>query len=167
MDKKTFRFIVLIELLCRLVDFIWLFSSFTFYLRVNKQRNVMRKFTFLCLFFVGLFTTVYAENRYLYLTFETTDGAKFSVQASLLSLTVIGNVLTVGEYEFVVSNLTKMYFSAVNETTTTNVDAVADAAFDDAVEIYNLKGVKVNKKKLTRGVYIVKMKDGLNKIVVR
>lgn len=166
MDKQTFRFIVLIELLCRLVDFIWLFSSFTFYLRVNKQRNVMRKFTFLCLFFVGLFTA-YAENTYSYLTFETTDGAKFSVQASSLSLTVKGNVLTVGEYEFVVSNLTKMYFSAVNETTTTNVDAVADAVFDDAVEIYNLKGIKVSKKKLARGVYIVKTKDGLNKIVVR
>ena len=166
MDKQTFRFIVLIELLCRLVDFIWLFSSFTFYLRVNKQRNVMRKFTFLCLFFVGLFTA-YAENTYSYLTFETTDGAKFSVQASSLSLTVKGNVLTVGEYEFVVSNLIKMYFSAVNETTTTNVDAVADAVFDDAVEIYNLKGIKVSKKKLARGVYIVKTKDGLNKIVVR
>lgn len=126
----------------------------------------MRKFTFLCLFFVGLFTA-YAENTYSYLTFETTDGAKFSVQASSLSLTVKGNVLTVGEYEFVVSNLTKMYFSSVNETTTTNVDAVADAVFDDAVEIYNLKGIKVSKKKLARGVYIVKTKDGLNKIVVR
>ena len=125
----------------------------------------MRKFTFLCLFFVGLFTA-YAENTYSYLTFETTDGAKFSVQASSLSITVKGNVLTVGEYEFVVSNLTKMYFSAVNETTTTNVDAVADTVFDDAVEIYNLKGIKVSKKKLTKGVYIVKMKDGLNKIVV-
>lgn len=166
MDKHTFRFIILIELLCRLVDFIWLFSSFTFYLRVNKQRNVMRKFTFLYLFFVGLFTA-YAENTYSYLTFETTDGAKFSVQASSLSLTVKGNLLTVGEYEFVVSNLTKMYFSTVNETTTTNVDAVADAVFDDAVEIYNLKGIKVCKKKLARGVYIVKTKDGLNKIVVR
>ena len=166
MDKQTFRFIVLIELLCRLVDFIWLFCSFTFYLRVNKQRNVMRKFTFLCLFFVGLFTA-YAENTYSYLTFETTDGAKFSVQASSLSLSVKGNVLTVGEYEFVVSNLTKMYFSTVNETTTTNVDAVADAVFDDAVEIYNLKGVKVCEKDLTKGVYIVKMKDGANKIIVR
>lgn len=166
MDKQAFRFIVLIELLCRLIDFIWLFCSFTFYLCVNKQRNVMRKFTFLCLFFVGLFTA-YAENTCSYLTFETTDGTKFSVQASSLSLTVKGNVLTVGEYEFVVSNLTKMYFSAVNETTTTNVNAVADAAFDDAVEIYNLKGIKVSKKKLTKGVYIVKMKDGLNKIVVR
>lgn len=166
MDKQTFRFIVLMELLCRLVDFIWLFCSFTFYLRVNKQINVMRKFTFLCLFFVGLFT-VYAENTYSYLTFEMTDGAKFSVQASSLSLSVKGNVLTVGEYEFVVSNLTKMYFSAVNETTTTKVDAVADAAFDEAVEIYNLKGEKVGKKELSKGVFIVKKRNGTNKIVVR
>lgn len=127
---------------------------------------LMRKFTFLCLFFVGLFTA-YAENTYSYLTFETTDGAKFSVQASSLTLTVKGNVLTVGEYEFVVSNLTKMYFSTVDETITTSVDTVADVAFDNAVEIYNLKGIKVSKKKLTKGVYIVKTKDGLNKIVVR
>ncbi|MBR3615918.1 MAG: hypothetical protein IKL56_04760 [Bacteroidaceae bacterium] len=126
----------------------------------------MRKFTFLCLFFVGLFT-VYAENTYSYLTFEMTDGAKFSVQASSLSLSVKGNVLTVGEYEFVVSNLTKMYFSAVNETTTTKVDTVADAAFDEAVEIYNLKGEKVGKKELSKGVFIVKKRNGTNKIVVR
>lgn len=126
----------------------------------------MRKFTFLCLFFIGMFTA-YAENNYSYLTFETTDGAKFSVQASSLSLSVKGNVLTVGEYEFVVSNLTKMYFSAVNETTTTKVDAVADAAFDEAVEIYNLKGEKVGKKELSKGVFIVKKRNGTNKIVVR
>lgn len=127
---------------------------------------LMRKFTFLCLFFVGLFTA-YAANSYLYLTFETTDGAKYSVPASSLSLSVKGNVLTVGEYEFVVSNMAKMYFSTVDETTTTNVDAVADAVFDDAVEIYNLKGVKVCEKDLAKGVYIVKMKNGVYKIVVR
>lgn len=125
----------------------------------------MRKFTFLCLFFVGLFTA-YAENTYSYLTFETTDGAKFSVQASSLSLSVKGNVLTVGEYEFVVSNLSKMYFSAVNESTT-NIGAATEIELDEVVEIYNLKGIKVCEKDLTKGVYIVKMKDGANKIIVR
>lgn len=126
----------------------------------------MRKFTFLCLFFVGMLT-LHAENTYSYLTFETTDGAKFSVQASSISLSVKGNVLTAGEYEFVVSNLIKMYFSAVDESTTTRVDATMDTTFDEAVEIYNLKGAKVEKNELTKGVYIVKMKNGVNKIVVR
>ena len=111
--------------------------------------------------------TLHAENTYSYLTFETTDGAKFSVQASSISLSVKGNVLTAGEYEFVVSNLIKMYFSAVDESTTTRVDATMDTTFDEAVEIYNLKGAKVEKNELTKGVYIVKMKNGVNKIVVR
>lgn len=127
---------------------------------------LMRKFTFLCLFFVGLFTA-YAENSYLYLTFETTDGAKYSVPASSISLSVNGNLLTVGEYEFVISNMAKMYFSAVDESTTTSVDGTLDSTFDEAVEIYSLKGVKVKKKELSKGVYIVKMKNGVYKIVVR
>ena len=127
---------------------------------------LMRKFTFLCLFFVGLFTA-YAENSYLYLTFETTDGAKYSVPASSISLSVNGNLLTVGEYEFVISNMAKMYFSAVDESTTTSIDGTLDSTFDEAVEIYSLKGVKVKKKELSKGVYIVKMKNGVYKIVVR
>ncbi|MBO7239289.1 MAG: hypothetical protein J6V23_02265 [Bacteroidaceae bacterium] len=127
---------------------------------------LMRKFTFLCLFFVGLFTA-YAENSYLYLTFETTDGAKYSVPASSLSLSVNGNLLTVGEYEFVISNMAKMYFSAVDESTTTSVDGTLDSTFDEAVEIYSLKGIKVKKNELSKGVYIVKMKNGVYKIVVR
>lgn len=127
---------------------------------------LMRKFTFLCLFFVGLFTA-YAENSYLYLTFETTDGAKYSVPASSLSLSVKGNLLTVGEYEFVISNMAKMYFSAVDESTTTSIDGTLDSTFDEAVEIYSLKGIKVKKKELSKGVYIVKMKNGVYKIVVR
>ena len=127
---------------------------------------LMRKFTFLCLFFAGILT-LHAENTFSYLTFETTGGAKFSVQASSLSLSVNGNVLTVGEYEFVVSNLAKMYFSAVDESTTTSVDTAINTTFDEAVEIYNLEGAKVGKKELTKGVYIVKMRNGTNKIVVR
>lgn len=125
----------------------------------------MRKFTFLCLFFIGMLT-VYAENNYSYLTFETKDGAKISVPASSLSLSVNGNVLMVGEYEFLISNLTKMYFSAINESTT-NIDTFMDIELDEIVEIYNLKGVKVCETELTKGVYIVKMKDGANKIIVR
>lgn len=125
----------------------------------------MRKFTFLCLFFIGMLT-VYAENNYSYLTFETKDGAKISVPASSLSLSVNGNVLMVGEYEFLISNLTKMYFSAINESTT-NIDTFMDIELDEIVEFYNLKGVKVCETELTKGVYIVKMKDGANKIIVR
>ena len=127
---------------------------------------LMRKLAFLCLFFAGILT-LHAESTFSYLTFETTDGTKYSVPASSLSLSVNGNVLTVGEYEFVISNLTKMYFSTVDESATTSVDAVMDTVLDEAVEIYNLKGEKVEKKELTKGVYIVKMRNGTNKIVVR
>lgn len=125
----------------------------------------MRKIILFCLFFVGILT-VHAENTFHYLVFETTDGARFSVPVSSISFSIKDNVLTVGEYEFVISNLIKMYFSAVHESTT-SVDDVTDATLGVATEIYNMEGKKVQKKELGKGVYIVKMKNGLNKIVVR
>ena len=125
----------------------------------------MRKFALLCVLMAGMLS-LHAKNPYPYLTFETTDGAKFSVSVSSLNLSVKGNVLTAGEHEFVISNLSKMYFSAVSESTT-GIDAATGSVIDEAAEIYDLNGRVVPQKALSKGVYIVKMKNGVNRIVVR
>ena len=50
--------------------------------------------------------TVQANNKsYTYLTFETTDGAKPSIEMASLKLTFIGTTLTIGTESFPISNL--------------------------------------------------------------
>lgn len=97
---------------------------------------------------------------YTYLTFETTDGAKTSVNVSSLSLTISGTTLTAGTQSFTLTNLSKMYFSTADETTT-GIEAITAVTLDEAAEIYDLQGRKVQKSTLQKGVaYIVKTKTG-------
>lgn len=107
---------------------------------------------------------VHADS-YTYLTFETTDGAKVSVEASSLTFTISGTTLTAGGQSFVLSNLSKMYFSSSDETV--GIKTVSVQELSDATEIYDLKGRKVSKSQLKNGVYIVKSKSGTYKIVVK
>ena len=109
--------------------------------------------------------TVQAED-YAYLTFETTDGAKASVAVSSLTLTINGSVLTVGSQTFTLSNLSKMYFSASDETAT-GIEEITSATLDDAAEIYDLQGHKVSKDQMRKGVYIVKSSNRTYKMIVR
>lgn len=56
---------------------------------------------------------------YPYLTFELTDGSKASVSVtSDATLTFSGTTLTIGSESFTLTNLSKMYFSASDETAT-------------------------------------------------
>ncbi len=109
--------------------------------------------------------TVQADS-YTYLTFETTDGAKTSVSVSSLTLTISGTTLTAGSQSFTLSNLSKMYFSTSDETTT-GIEEITNAALDEATDIYDLQGHKVTKEQMRKGVYIVKTKNRTYKIVVR
>lgn len=109
--------------------------------------------------------TVQAED-YAYLTFETTDGAKASVAVSSLTLTINGSVLTVGSQTFTLSNLSKMYFSASDETAT-GIEEITSATLDAAAEIYDLQGHKVSKDQMRKGVYIVKSSNRTYKMIVR
>lgn len=103
---------------------------------------------------------------YIYLTFETTDGAKASVSVRNLTLSISGTTLTAGSQSFTLSNLSKMYFSTSDETTT-GIEEITNAALDEATDIYDLQGHKVTKEQMRKGVYIVKTKNRTNKIVVR
>lgn len=126
----------------------------------------MKKFALLFLTLVGALT-VQADETYPYLTFETTDGAKISVNTESLKLTINGTTLTAGDQQFTITNLSKMYFSASDESTTTGMEEITRATLDDATEIYDLQGRKVTKEQMRTGVYIVKTKDRTCKIVVK
>ena len=108
---------------------------------------------------------IYAAD-YTYLTFETTDGAKASVSVENMTLTISGTTLTAGSQSFTLSNLSKMYFSTSDETTT-GIEEITNVALDEATDIYDLQGHKVTKEQMRKGVYIVKTKNRTYKMVVR
>ena len=126
----------------------------------------MKKIALLFLTLVGALT-VQADETYPYLTLETTDGAKISVNTESLKLTINGTTLTAGDQQFTITNLSKMYFSTSDESTTTGMEEITRATLDDATEIYDLQGRKVTKEQMRTGVYIVKTKDRTCKIVVK
>ena len=125
---------------------------------------MMKKFVILLTVWVGALT-VQAED-YTYLTFETTDGTKISVPASELKLKIDGTKLTAGSQQFTLSNLSKMYFSASDESTT-GIESITAETLDEAADIYDLQGHKVSKDQLKRGVYIVKTKSRTYKMIVK
>ena len=123
--------------------------------------------------FIALASVLYlrAGGPYTYLTFETTDGAKVSVSASSLKLTISGTTLTTGSKSFTLTNLSRMYFSNTDETTT-GISEITSDALDEATEIYDLNGRKIangksSNRKLPSGVYIVKTKDKTYKMTVK
>ena len=123
----------------------------------------MKKIVLLLMAWVGA-QSVLADD-YAYLTFETTDGAKASVAVTALTMTVSGNTLTAGSQTFELENLSKMYFTNADETT--GIEEVTSATLDEATDIYDLQGHRVEKAQMQRGVYIVKTKSRTFKMVVR
>ena len=124
----------------------------------------MKKILLLLTLMVGTLTA--QADNYTYLTFETTDGAKASVAVENLTLTISGTTLTAGSQQFTLSNLSKMYFSTADETTT-GIEEVTAATLDEATDIYDLQGHKISKEQMRKGVYIVKKKNRTYKMVVR
>jgi hypothetical protein len=124
----------------------------------------MKKIILFMTMMVGVLTA--HADSYTFLTFETTDGAKASVSVSDLTLTISGTTLTAGTQSFTLTNLSKMYFSTSDETTT-GISEVMKADLDEATDIYDLQGHKVTKAQMHRGVYIVKTKSRTYKMVVR
>ena len=117
------------------------------------------------LFMTLALTLLSYANGYTFLTFETTDGEKASVAVESLTLTISGTTLTTGSESFTLSNLSKMYFSNTDETT--SIREITDAALEEAVIIYDLQGHKVSKEQMRKGAYIISTKDKTYKIVVK
>ena len=124
----------------------------------------MKKILLLLTLLVGTLTA--QADDYTYLTFETTDGVKASVSVEGLTLTSSGTTLTAGSQSFTLLNLSKMYFSTSDETTT-GIEEITNAALDEATDIYDLQGHKVTKEQMRKGMYIVKTKSRTYKMVVR
>lgn len=125
----------------------------------------MKKIVLLLTILVGTLTAQAGE--YTYLTFETTDGAKASVSvASDVTLSFSGTTLTVGSQSFTLTNLSKMYFSTSDETTT-GIEEMTSATLDEDTDIYDLQGHKLTKEQMRRGVYIIKTKSRTYKMVVK
>ena len=125
----------------------------------------MKKFLLLLTVLVG--TLKAQAGDYTYLTFETTDGAKASVAVEGLSLTISGTTLTAGSQQFMLSNLSKMYFSTSDETTGISDELRVNSEEFATATFYDLQGKKVDKSQLSKGVYIVKTKNRTYKMAVK
>lgn len=125
---------------------------------------MVKRLFLLLLTMVGVLSV--EAGNYTYLTFEMTDGVKASVPVTTaLTITISGNTLKAGNQTFVLGNLKKMYFSDDNETTA--ISEVTQAVLDEAEEIYDMQGHRVEKSRMKRGVYIVKTKQKTYKITVK
>ena len=125
----------------------------------------MKRIILLLTTLVGVLTAQ-AED-YTYLTFETSDGAKTSVDISSLPVTINldKSTLTIGDKTFALPNLSKMHFSTQNETT--GIQEVSVITLDEAIDIYDMHGRKVNKEQMRRGIYVMKTKQGTRKVSVK
>ena len=113
----------------------------------------------------ALLGTAAMADDFHYLTFETTDGAKASVEISALSMTIDGTTLVAGNQTFILSNLSKMYFSVSDETSSsTGIRQLDNLNLQEILAIYDLQGHKIDKEQMKKGVYIVKTKGETYKI---
>ena len=129
----------------------------------------MKKIVLLLMTLVGSVLTVQAEDTYTYLTFETTDGSKTSVDVSSLPVTINldNSTLTIGNQTFALADLSKMYFSTQSKTTGIETIDNGQWTMDNSAEFYDLQGHKVTKAQMKKGVYIVKTNSKTYKIVVK
>ena len=129
-----------------------------------KKKNLLKKMGMMAVF--ALLGTSAMADDFHYLTFETTDGAKASVEISSLSMTIEGTTLVAGNQTFPLSNLSKMYFSVSDETSSaTGIRQLDNLNSQEILAVYDLQGHKIAKEQMKKGVYIVKTQGGIYKIV--
>ena len=127
----------------------------------------MKKIFLLFMALVGALTA--QAGDYTYLTFETTDGAKTSVDVSSLPVTINldNSTLTIGNQTFALADLSKMYFSTQSESTGISEELRVNSEELSTATFYDLQGHKVTKEQMKKGVYIVKTNGKTYKIVVK
>lgn len=103
-------------------------------------------------------------DDYPYLTFETNNGEKVSIEfSSDLSLVFSSTTLKVGNQKtFNLKDLKKMYFSPVSQTT-----GISTVTTDDykIYGYYDLQGRPVEQP--TKGIYVIKTSKGTKKVYVK
>lgn len=126
----------------------------------------MKKAALFIMLLTGTLTV--KAGDYAYLTFETDDGTKVSVALTSLTLGISDGTLKAGAQNFILSNLKKMYFTASDETATGITTLEANSAdIDGNAEIYDLRGQRVSKDQMRRGIYIVRSKNKTCKLFVQ
>ena len=127
----------------------------------------MKKLFLFLTLMVGTLTA--QADGYTYLIFETTDGAKTSVDVSSLPVTINldNSTLTIGSQTFALADLSKMYFSTQSETTGISEELRVNSEEFASATFYDLQGHKVTKEQMKKGVYIVKTTSKTYKIVIR
>lgn len=131
-----------------------------------KKKNLLKKMGMVVTF--ALLSTSAIADEFHYLTFETTDGAKASVEISSLSITIDGTTLMAGNQTFVLSNLSKMYFSVSDETSSaTGIRQLGNLNSQEILAVYDLQGHQIAKEQMKKGVYIVKTQAGTYKIALK
>ncbi len=128
---------------------------------LNRNTDTLMKRLLLTLFALVTVFTVQAED-YTYLTFETSGGSKVSVPIASLTISISGETLTAGSETFILSDLTRMYFSTNDETT--GITTLTADDLNEATAIYDLQGKIIPKEQMQKGVYIVKTKNGTFKL---
>ncbi|MBE6249241.1 MAG: hypothetical protein E7106_08335 [Prevotella sp.] len=122
----------------------------------------MKKSILILALFVGVITA--QADDYPYLTFETNNGEKVSVEfSSDLSLVFSSTTLKVGNQQtFNLKDLKKMYFSPVSQTT-----GISTVTTDDykIYGYYDLQGRPVEQP--TKGIYVIKTSKGTKKVYVK
>ena len=103
-------------------------------------------------------------DDYPYLTFETNNGEKVSIEfSSDMSLVFSSITLNVGNQKtFNLKDLKKMYFSPVSQTT-----GISTVTTDDykIYGYYDLQGRPVEQP--TKGIYVIKTSKGTKKVYVK
>lgn len=118
---------------------------------------------------VGL--TAQADG-YSHLTLETANGEKTSVAVEQLTLTISDGKLTVGDKTFLLTDLSKMYFTTENVTA---IDSMESLAEDGTVEVFNLQGMQVGQfeslsaahSSLQHGIYVFKTANKTFKVCIK
>ncbi len=122
----------------------------------------MKKSILILALFVGVITA--QADDYPYLTFETNNGEKVSIEfSSDLSLVFSSTTLNVGNQKtFNLKDLKKMYFSPVSQTT-----GISTVTTDDykIYGYYDLQGRPVEQP--TKGIYVIKTSKGTKKVYVK
>lgn len=122
----------------------------------------MKKIFFILTLLAGTITA--QADDYPYLTFETSNGEKVSIEfSSDLSLVFSSTTLKVGNQQtFNLKDLKKMYFSPVSQTT-----GISTVTTDDykIYGYYDLQGRPVEQP--TKGIYVIKTSKGTKKVYVK
>lgn len=111
-----------------------------------------------------------AADEYGYMVFTLNDGTTQSISTEGLSLNFGNGKLTAtsgtSTLTIQLEDLKKMAFSSENVT---GIETIGNtqATIDSQADIYNLRGQKVTKDQLEKGVYIVKTKDKTYKVIVK